>query len=121
MIETLKGVEGRLDAYVTNWQRGRDKVPAAIKSSIITQIIRTGSIDTTRFIRALDFREENLSGDGYRFLIDGARDSKETYDGFLEFDGETRRFTGRFNFRDGISNADLESVSDEIADESFAR
>jgi len=120
-MNTIDQVCRDFDIYVASWHQNRDKIPAAFKSSIITQIIRTGSIDTTRFIRSVDFREESLSGLGYRFLIDSSRDSQVYYDGYLEFDGVTRHFVGRFNYRDGIENTDLEPISDEIADSSFAR
>lgn len=115
---------GDLDDYLLTWQRRRDEIPYEFKTSIISQIIRTGSIDTTRFIRAVDFREEMLTSGifgGYRYLIDSARDSLVTYDAFVELPGVTRNWSGRFNYQGGIENARLESIFDSFADTSFAR
>lgn len=110
-----------LSNYRRNIERRRDEIPFAIKSSIITQIIRTGSIDTTKFIQAVDFREDGMDADGFRYLIDSSRDSEVTYDGFVETDGVTRRWTGRWNYRDGIENTNFRPVFDSIADDTFAR
>jgi len=104
-----------------NLESRRAEIPFTFKSNIITQIIRTRSIDTTRFIQAVDFREDGLNADGYRFLIDSARDAEVTYDGFVETDGLTRRWIGRWNYRGGIENTNLARDFDSIADQSFAR
>lgn len=120
MNAQIERVIGDLGAYERNLHKHRTDIPYEIKTSIISQIVRTGSIDTSRFIQAVDFREEGY-GEGYRFLIDASRDSEVTYDGFLEFDGVTRRFVGRYNYRDGIQQSRLKPIFDEIASESFAR
>lgn len=124
-MATFKEVIADIDSYVRNWNRRRDEIPYEIKSSIISQIVRTRSIDTTRFIRSIDFREQ-AAGDGYRYLIDSSRDREVTYDGFLEFGTSNVNAYGvlispRYNFRGGIENSRLEPIADSIADVSFAR
>lgn len=109
-----------LESYGRNFDAHAEDIPYEIKTSVVTQIIRTGSIDKGWFIQAVDFREEAY-GYGHRYLIDSSRDERVHYDGFLEFDGVRRRFVGRYNYRDGIEQSRLKPIFDEVADESFAR
>lgn len=125
IVRGINQVIQAFDRYQRNWQRKADEIPYEIKTSIIRQIIRTGSIDTTRFIRAVDFREDAVQFDQIRYLIDAMSSNPDvTYDGFLETG--TKRpnaygvtFAPRLNYGDGIENANLEQVFDNFADSAF--
>jgi hypothetical protein len=120
-MSTIKDVIHDLDGYLRNWQIRREIIPIHIRNNILYQINVTGSIDTGRFLRAVDFREEALAG-GYRFLIDSARDSEVTYDDIVERgrkDGAN--YQGRFPYRRGIEATNIQTDTDYIAEISFAR
>jgi hypothetical protein len=124
-MATFQTVINDLDSYERNWARRSDEIPREIYVNILAQIVATDSIDTGRFYRALDFREEAY-GQGYRYLIDSSRDEEVTYEGFLEFGTKRVNAFGvlispRHNFREGIKNSNLERIFDSIADDSFAR
>lgn len=117
MNQQIERIINDFQKYLNSWNIRREEIPYELKTSIIRQIVRTGSIDTTRFIQAVDFREGGFDADGYRYLIDSARNSEVYYDGFVEFD--TRNYPGRYNFRDGIENANIRRITDNFADDSF--
>lgn len=118
---TLEQFLMMLDLYERNFYARKAEIPYELKTSIVRQIVRTRSIDTTRFIQAVDFRLVEVSNDSFRYYIDAARNSEVYYDGYVEFNGDKRNWVGRFNYRDGIQNANIESITDSIADQTFAR
>lgn len=120
MMRGKQEVLNAFDRLDDSINRHRSEIPEELKSSVITEIVRSRSIDTTRFIQAVNWHEDS-SGIGFHFLLDAFTQNNEvTYDGFLEFDGETRNWTGRYNYKKGIEGSRFESIFDEIMDDAFA-
>ena len=117
---TFEEVIARFEKYADIWNAKHEKIPIAIRTSILFQIYLTNSIDEGRFFRALDFREASMEVTGYRYLIDASRDKEVTYDDVLERgrkDGAS--YPGRFNYQRGIGATDFENIADSFANEAF--
>lgn len=106
------------ERFTRNWDREADQIPAEIKASVVREIVRTGSIDTTRMIQAVNYHGGVVT-DGHHFTIDTSDDNEVTYDGFVDQPGVTRNWPGRFFNLRGIERANLERIFNMIADESF--
>lgn len=119
-MATIEQVISDFDKYAREWEASRAIIPRHIRNNIVYQIMVTNAIDTGRFLRAVDFREESFEQNGYRFLIDSARDAEVTYDDIVERgrkDGAN--YPGRFPYRKGIEMTDVKATTDFIADASF--
>jgi hypothetical protein len=117
---TVEEVIQKFENYVSIWNDRNDLIPIHIRNNILYQIFITDSIDEGKFLRAVDFREESLSDAGFRYLIDAYRDDRVTYDDVLERgrkDGAN--YPGRFNYKRGIEQTDVERIADSFANEAF--
>lgn len=108
-----------LEEYIRVLERRGDEIPYEIKTSVVREIVRTRSIDTTAMIQAVDYHQEIVTSGHQTFRIDTSNDESVTYDGFVEVDGVTRNWQGRWNFRGGIENANIHRIFDEFAREAF--
>ena len=119
-MATIQDVIRDFDRFERNLRFRADEIPYEIKTAVITEIVRTQSIDTTRFIQAVDFRETNSPSDFHRFVIDTSRNKEVTYDAIVELGRKKfAPYPGRYNYEHGIENADVFGVFDEIFDSSF--
>lgn len=117
---TAEEVNKRFEEYSRIWQSRNDLIPRQIRNNILYEIFMTDSIDEGKFLRALDFREDSLEADGYRYLIDASRDDRVIYDDVLERgrkDGAD--YPGRFNYKSGIEATDVGRIADAFANEAF--
>lgn len=118
--EVINAIDGYLEAI----ERHASDIPYEVKTKVIQQIVRTGSIDTGAFIQAVDFHQETAEV-GYRYFVDASRDPSVYYDGFVEVDHYNQPqdsiLSGRFNYRDGLENSDFRPIFDEIFNEGFTR
>lgn len=108
-----------LSGYKNTLDRNADDIPYEIKTSIIREIIRTGSVDTGAMIKAIDYHREAVTDSAINWRIDASNDPDVTYDGFVELKGETRNWPGRYFYKRGIENAQIEQIFDSFADRSF--
>lgn len=108
-----------IDRYANTLLQRGDDIPYELKTSIIREVIRTGSIDTAAMITAIDYHREVVTNTEQRYRIDTSNNPDVTYDGFVEFKGETRNWPGRYFYQRGIENAELERIFDSFADRSF--
>lgn len=106
-----------LDRFGRNLDRRADDFPYEIKTSIIRETVRGRHIDTTRFIRAIDFHRASVVDSSHRFTVDTSNNPDVFYDGWLEF--PRRGWRGAYVYQKGIQNADIKGVADRIMNESF--
>lgn len=112
-------VVGAFDHLVNALDRRVSEFPYEIKTSVVREIVRTGSIDTTRMIQAVNYHEDHVTSSGQHFRVDTSDDDSVTYDGFVDQPGETRNWPGRFFYQRGIEGANIEQVISSIMNESF--
>ena len=127
MIRMTRGttkVVKAINDFVSNISRDSDKFGAEFKGSVVREIVRERAIDTTLMIQAIDFDRNQVVDSGHDKVLIGAMVGNHDvfYDGFVEFetanrDGTMRR--GRYVYKKGIENANVERVVNEIARESF--
>jgi hypothetical protein len=118
-MATLPEIDQRIQKFVRGFETHLDDFGYELKTSVIREIVRTGSIDTGRMIQAIDYHRQAVV-DGVGFTVDASRDPEVFYDGFVERPGETRNWEGRFFYQRGIEGANFEMVIDDIAQEAFA-
>lgn len=121
MSDTFAGIIKDFESYARNLRSRREEIPYELRTSIIREIYRTNSIDTGRFWKAVDYREES-GVESYNYVIDASRDSKVIYDDIVERGRkDTNKYPGRLNYLKGIQKADLSRFFDTLFTSSFAR
>jgi hypothetical protein len=121
-MATFEEIIQDFDTYARTIASRRSEIPEELVKSIVKQIALTRSIDTGRFLRAVDSREESGAED-YNYVIDAARDSTVVYDDIVERGRRTGNPypAGRFNYLKGIENSNFDVFFDSAFDSSFAR
>lgn len=101
--------------------KGVDDIGYELKTSVVASIVHERAIDTTAFIQAIDYHR-SVVVDGNHLRVDASNNPDVFYDGFVEFptpnrDGSMRR--GRFVYKQGIENGNLERIFDHLAEDAF--
>lgn len=123
MADPFDRVTRDLDKFLENMIVHADDFAYELKTSIVSEVVHTGSIDTARMIQAINYHREIVSTVGSTFRIDTSDNDEVTYDGFVDRPIARNAFGfegGRLFYQTGIEKANIGRVADEIADMSFS-
>ena len=110
-----------IQRFLETVDREVEDIPYEIKTSVVREIVRTGSIDTARMIQAVDYHGGVVT-DGHHYEVDASKDDEVTYDGFVDQPIRPNAFGftgGRLFNQRGIEGANLGAIFDSWANSSF--
>ena len=101
-----------------NFDDGGEVIARKIEQSWVLMIHLTDAIDKGNYLRAIDSRPVNASGEMQQFVVDTENNSEVIYSGFVE--GGTKYMAARFPAQKGIEREDFVQTILDFADSGLA-